>query len=86
MTGRALPQRDDDRTSLGLVPDVADEVHVCEGGWRLRDQPGGPLPCPVCKPHLVRRADPVTGRVGWRVDRSKLPAKGRRRGGKAGRA
>lgn len=80
MSGRGLPARDDDRTSLGLVPAVVEEVHDCEEGWRLRDVPGGPLPCPVCKPHLVRRVDPVTGRAGWRVDRSMLPARGRRGG------
>ena len=84
MTGRGLPQRDDDRTSLGLVPAEVDDDHKCESGWRLRDQPGGPLPCPVCKPHLVRRVDPVTGRAGWRVDRTKLPAKGRGRNRRTG--
>ena len=79
MTGRGLPQQDDDQTSLGLVPTGVDDVHDCEDGWRLRDRPGGPLPCPECKPHLVRRVDPVTGRAGWRVDRTKLPAKVRGR-------
>lgn len=84
MNRRGLPQRDDDRTSLGLAPAEVDDAHACVDGWRLRDQPGGPLPCPRCKPHLVRRFDPVTGRTHWVIDRSKLPAKGRGRNRRTG--
>lgn len=74
-----LPRPDEDPTSRGLPTVPPETVHECEGGWVGRDAGGRSWPCPVCKPHLQHRVDPITGRSGWFVDRSKLPAKGRRR-------
>ncbi len=39
MSERRLPARDDDRTSLGLVPVIVEDMHDCEDGWRLRAAP-----------------------------------------------
>lgn len=77
MSGRALPPPDDDRTSRGLPPAAPETVHDCEDGWVGRDAWGRSRPCSVCRPHLVWRLDPLTGRGGWTVDRSRLPERSR---------
>lgn len=30
-------------------------VHVCDAGWCGEDADGRPVPCLVCRPHLVGR-------------------------------
>lgn len=79
MTGGGLPRPERDPSDLGLLPAATESAHYCDDGWLLRDLPGGPRPCSRCRPHLVRRVDPATGLEGWKVDRSKLPARRRTR-------
>lgn len=67
--------RYDDPTDLGLPPLPPESVHDCVDGWLQRDCPGGPRPCPVCKPHLRWVLDPRTGRGRWELQRAR---KGRR--------
>lgn len=74
MSRRGLPGRDEDPTSRGVPVLPGEGVHECEGGW-VRSG----VPCRVCKPHLRWVVDSRTGRGRWRVDESRLPARGRRR-------
>ncbi|GEO93102.1 hypothetical protein KFL01_24080 [Kocuria flava] len=58
------PHIDRDRTDLGLArlpEEPAPAGHACRDGWLGDDD--APRPCPVCRPHLIRRPD------GWRIRR-----------------
>lgn len=55
---------DHDPTDLGITPlsPATTTTHHCTNGWTGDDD--HPAPCPICKPHLHRRADGT-----WRLTR-----------------